>query len=132
LKNLVRKKINGSEAFNLFQTYGFPIEMTVELASVKGLSVDEEGFKQELSKHQELSRTASAGMFKGGLADSGAETTRLHTAAHLMLCALRKILGDDVYQKGSNITAERLRFDFTAKEKMTPEQIRLAEDMLMK
>ncbi len=125
-----QKKISGQEAFNLFQTYGFPIEMTAELASAKGLSVDMEGFKQESAKHQELSRTASAGMFKGGLADSGVETTRLHTAAHLMLCALRKILGGDVYQKGSNITAERLRFDFTAKEKMTSEQIKQTEDMV--
>jgi alanyl-tRNA synthetase len=126
----VRKKISGHDAFNLFQTYGFPIEMTVELAAEKGLSVDTEGFRRELAKHQELSRTASAGVFKGGLADTGIETTRLHTAAHLMLSALRKVLGENVYQKGSNITAERLRFDFSYKEKMTQTQIKQVEDIV--
>jgi len=126
----VRKRISGQDAFNLFQTYGFPIEMTVELATEKGLSVDTEGFRRELAKHQELSRTASAGVFKGGLADIGIETTRLHTAAHLMLSALRKVLGENVYQKGSNITAERLRFDFSYKEKTTQTQIKQVEDIV--
>lgn len=126
----VQKEISGHDAFNLFQTYGFPIEMTVEVATEKGLSVDTEGFKRELDKHQELSRTASAGVFKGGLADVSIETTRLHTAAHLMLSALRKVLGEAVYQKGSNITTERLRFDFSYKEKMTPIQIKQVEDIV--
>lgn len=126
----VRKRISGQDAFNLFQTYGFPIEMTVELTTEKGLSVDTEGFRRELAKHQELSRTASAGVFKGGLADIGIETTRLHTAAHLMLSALRKVLGENVYQKGSNITAERLRFDFSYKEKTTQTQIKQVEDIV--
>jgi len=126
----VQKQISGRDAFNLFQTYGFPIEMTVEVAAEKGLFVDIEGFKRELVKHQELSRTASVGVFKGGLADASIETTRLHTAAHLMLSALRKILGENVYQKGSNITAERLRFDFSYKEKMTPIQIKQVEDIV--
>jgi len=122
--------IAGGEAFNLYQTYGFPIEMTAELAAEKKLGVDLDGFRSELEKHQELSRTASAGMFKGGLADASDETKKLHTAAHLMLAGLRKVLGEHVFQKGSNITAERLRFDFSHPDKMTPEQIRLVEDFV--
>jgi len=122
--------INGQDAFNLYQSYGFPIEMTVELAAEKGLSVDVDDFNKKLFKHQALSRTASAGMFKGGLADASIETTRLHTAAHLMLASLRKVLGDNVYQKGSNITVDRLRFDFSYKDKMTPEQIKQVEDIV--
>jgi len=122
--------ISGKDAFNLYQSYGFPIEVTEELAKEKGIKVDIEEFKKELEKHQELSRTASAGMFKGGLADASLETTKLHTAAHLMLAGLRKVLGEEVYQKGSNITAERLRFDFSHKEKMTQEQIKQVEDFI--
>jgi alanyl-tRNA synthetase len=124
------KIISGSSAFDLYQTYGFPIEMTIELATEKGFTVDENGFNEELKKHQDLSRTASAGKFKGGLADSSEETKKLHTAAHLLLAALRKVLGPDVVQKGSNITAERLRFDFSQKEKMTPEQIAKTEKLV--
>lgn len=116
------QEVGGKEAFDLYATYGFPLEMTKELAKEKGILVDEKAFEQELKKHQELSRTASAGMFKGGLQDSGEETKRLHTAAHLMLAGLRKVLGDHVIQKGSNITPERLRFDFAHGEKMTQEQ----------
>jgi len=115
-------RILGVDAFDLYQTYGFPIEMTKELAEECGLTVDEDGFKKELKKHQELSRTASVGKFKGGLADASEETKKLHTAAHLLLASLRKVLGDHVVQKGSNITAERLRFDFSHSEKMTDEQ----------
>lgn len=122
--------VTGVEAFNLYQTYGFPLEMTIELAHEKGLAVDVEGFNHELKKHQDLSRTASAGMFKGGLADASEETKRLHTAAHLMLAALRQVLGDHVIQKGSNITAERLRFDFSHTEKMTPDQIATVEKIV--
>ena len=122
--------ISGQEAFNLYQTYGFPIEMTQELAEEKGIKVDEEEFKKELKKHQELSRTAAAGKFKSGLADTGEETRRLHTAAHLLLAALRKVLGDHVIQKGSNITAERLRFDFSHSEKMTDEQKQEVENLV--
>lgn len=122
--------IDGVSAFNLYQSYGFPLEITEELAKEKGMIVDREGFALELEKHQELSRTASAGKFKGGLADNSEETTRLHTAAHLLLASLRKVLGEGVFQKGSNITAERLRFDFSYPEKMTPEQIAEVEKLV--
>lgn len=121
-------QISGGKAFTLFDTYGFPLEMTVELAKEQGLTVDVEGFNIAFEKHQELSRTASAGKFKGGLADDGIETTALHSACHLMLAGLRQVLGEWVHQAGSNITAERLRFDFTHPEKMTPEQIKAVED----
>jgi len=124
------ENVSGRDAFDLYQTYGFPIEITEELAREKGIKVDVEEFKKELEKHQELSRTASAGMFKGGLADNSEQTTKLHTVAHLMLAGLRKVLGEHVVQKGSNITAERLRFDFSHKEKMTPEQIKETEDFV--
>jgi alanyl-tRNA synthetase len=122
--------VSGKDAFNLYQTYGFPIEITQELAQEKGIRIDLDEFKAELEKHQELSRTASAGTFRGGLADASEATTKLHTAAHLMLAGLRKVLGSDVFQKGSNITAERLRFDFSYKEKMTSEQIKQVEDFV--
>ncbi|MDD3793416.1 MAG: alanine--tRNA ligase [Candidatus Gracilibacteria bacterium] len=113
--------ISGEKAFKLYDTYGFPLEMTAELASEAGLSVDAEGFKKAYSEHQEKSRTASAGKFKGGLADSGEETIALHSATHLLLAGLRKYLGDHVHQKGSNITPERLRFDFSNDEKVEKE-----------
>ncbi len=118
------QEITGDTAFDLYQTYGFPLEMTREILEEKGMTIkNEEEFNGKLKQHQDLSRTASAGMFKGGLADASEETRRLHTAAHLMLAALRRVLGDHVFQKGSNITAERLRFDFSHSEKMTKEQI---------
>jgi alanyl-tRNA synthetase len=122
--------ITGKDAFLLYQTYGFPIEMTEELSREKGLKIDLEEFSKESQIHQELSRTASAGTFKGGLADSSEATTKLHTTAHLMLAGLRKFLGDSVSQKGSNITSERVRFDFAWKEKMTAEQIKQVEDFV--
>jgi len=125
-----KKLISGKDAFNLYQTYGFPIEITLELAKEKSIKVDVDEFEKELARHQELSRTASAGMFKGGLADSSEATTKLHTAAHLMLAGLRQVLGENVFQKGSNITAERLRFDFTHKEKMTSGQIEDVENFV--
>ena len=124
-------------AFYMFSTFGFPPEMIVEdIKNDEFLSArfDEQKFwkffKEEERKHQDLSRTASAGMFKGGLADASVETTRLHTAAHLMLESLRRVLGQHVQQKGSNITAERLRFDFSHAEKMTPEQTRQVETLV--
>lgn len=124
------RSISGAEAFMLYQSYGFPLEMTKELTSESACQVDEAGFQAELARHQELSRTAAAGKFKGGLADDSEATTRLHTAAHLLLQALRQVLGPDVYQRGSNITTERLRFDFSYPEKMTTEQIEQVEKIV--
>lgn len=122
--------VSGIDAFNLYQTYGFPFEMTRELAQERGMSVDEEEFQKELQKHQELSRTASVGMFKGGLQSQDEKTARLHTATHLLQAALREVLGPSVFQKGSNITPERLRFDFSHPEKMTSEQIKKVEGLV--
>lgn len=118
------------DAFLLFTTYGFPLEMTVELAKEKGEEVDVVGFGKKIKEHQKLSKTASAGMFKGGLADGGEETTQLHTVAHLLLAGLRKFLGDNVKQAGSNINSERLRFDFTYLEKVPEEKIEKVEEFI--
>lgn len=120
----------GVSPFVLFTTYGFPIEMTEELAREKGQTIDRAKFEEELKQHQDLSRTSSAGMFKGGLSDAGEENTKLHTATHLLLASLRQVLGADIMQKGSNITAERLRFDFNWDEKLTPEQLKTVEDLV--
>lgn len=113
--------LSGKDAFDLFTTYGFPLEMTQELATEKNISLDIEEFRSEFKKHQDLSRTASAGKFKGGLADHSEKVTALHTTTHLMLAGLRKELGDGVHQAGSNITEERTRFDFTHPEKVSRE-----------
>lgn len=121
-------KISGKDAFDLYQSYGFPIEMTIEEAAKHNIDVDIEEFNKELKKHQELSRTASAGMFKAGLADASEAAARLHTATHLLQAALREILGEHIQQRGSNITPERLRFDFSHQEKLTPEEIKQAEN----
>ena len=110
--------ISGEDAFKLFSTYGFPIEMTEELATEKGIVVDRIAFDAEMKKHQALSRAGAEQKFKGGLADHSEKTTALHTATHLMLAGLRKYLGDDVHQAGSNITEERLRFDFNYPQKV--------------
>jgi len=124
-------EIDGKTAFDLYQSYGFPLELTKEILKEEKKEIhNEQDFFRALKEHQDLSRTASAGMFKGGLADAGEETKQLHTAAHLMLSALRKVLGDHVVQKGSNITAERLRFDFSHPSKMTPEQIKEVENIV--
>jgi alanyl-tRNA synthetase len=114
--------ISGEEAFALFSTYGFPVEMTRDVLREKGFSVAIDGFYKAMEKHQDKSRTATVGKFKGGLADHGEETTRLHTAHHLLLAALQKVLGADVKQRGSNITPERLRMDFTFDRKLTNEE----------
>ncbi len=125
------KEMDCGKAFHLYQTYGFPIEMVNEELEKRGCKrVCEEDFEKKLTKHQELSRTASAGMFKGGLADTEEETKQLHTVAHLMLAGLRKVLGDHVHQKGSNINGERIRFDFSHGEKMTDEEKRAVEDFV--
>ncbi len=124
--------ISGQEAFDLFQSYGFPVEMTLELAEEKGLQVDQAGFEEEFKKHQEKSRLGAEKKFKGGLGDQSTETVRYHTAAHLMLEALRRVLGPHVSQRGANITAERMRFDFSHPEKVTPEEIAAVEKMVNK
>lgn len=115
--------VDGETAFHLYDTYGFPIELTKELAAERGQTIDEEGFANAFKEHQKLSRSGAAQKFSGGLADHSAETTKLHTATHLLNAALRKVLGDHIEQKGSNITQERLRFDFNHPNKLTPEQL---------
>jgi len=117
-----QSQISGKTAFKLYDTFGFPLEMTVEMATKDGLTVDKEGFEEANRKHQELSRTTSAGSFKAGLQDNSEVVTRMHTATHLLHAALHKVLGPTANQKGSNITAERLRFDFTWPEPMTADQ----------
>lgn len=124
------KEISGKNAFLLYQSYGFPIEMTQELAKEKKIKINMQEFEQENKKHQELSRTASSGQFKSGLADNSEATTKLHTAAHMLLAALRQILGKNIHQKGSNITPERLRFDFSFDRKMSEEEIKKVEALV--
>ncbi len=126
------KKISGKEAFLLFQSYGFPIEMTKELAGEKKIKVDEKAFCQEYKKHQEISRKGAEKKFKGGLLDASYETKKLHTAAHLLLYALRKVLHQDIMQKGSNITSERIRFDFNFDRKLTDQEIKKIENIVNK
>ncbi len=123
-------EISAEDAFNLYQSYGFPIEITLELAKEKGMSVDEKGFEEKMKHHQEISRQGSEQKFKGGLADTSEMSTRYHTATHLLHKALRDVLGEHVFQKGSNITAERMRFDFSHGEKMTDEQKKKVEDLV--
>ncbi|MBE5766813.1 MAG: alanine--tRNA ligase [Clostridiales bacterium] len=124
--------ISGRSAFKLYDTYGFPIEITVELAREKGFTVDEEGFQERFREHQKLSQAGSEQRFKGGLADNSEETAKLHSATHLLHAALRKVLGHEaeVAQKGSNITAERLRFDFSFPRKVNPDELKEVERLV--
>ena len=126
------KDIDGETAFHLFDTYGFPLELTKELAFEKGLKVDEEGYLSMFKEHQEKSRTASAGKFKGGLAGNSEKETKYHTATHLLNAALKQVVGPDVHQKGSNITEERMRFDFSCDHKLSDEEKQKTEDLVNK
>jgi len=133
LPNLLKgnsRQISGRTAFKLYDTYGYPIELTKELASEHGFTVDEQGFKEAFEKHQQISRSGSEQKFKGGLADHSDKTTALHTATHMLHKSLRIVLGDHVGQKGSNITVDRLRFDFTHHSAMTAEEIKKVEDLV--
>ncbi len=122
--------IGGAAAFRLYDTYGFPVEITMEMAREKGLAVDEEGYRAAYAEHQEKSRAGSEQKFACGLADHKEETTKLHTATHLLHAALKRVCGEDVNQKGSNITEERLRFDFNFPRKLTPEEVKAVEDLV--
>lgn len=125
-------KIDKDLAFKLYDTYGFPIELTCELAEEKNMEVDTEGFKEKFKEHQEKSRTASKGMFKGGLAGDSETETKYHTATHLLNAALKITVSEDVHQKGSNINNERMRFDFSCDHKLTSEEIKNTEDLVNK
>jgi alanyl-tRNA synthetase len=125
---VVENIINGKSAFRLYDTFGFPIELTIEMAEELGFTVDKEGFDVAFHEHQEKSRSAEKGEFKGGLSDGGEMETRYHTAVHLMQAGLRKVLGDTVFQRGQNITSERARFDFSYDKPMTREEIEAVEN----
>lgn len=129
-QRLTGKMIDGVSAFHLYDTFGFPIEFTLELAHENGLEVDTKGFEEAFKKHQEVSGAGAEQRFKGGLADNGEATAKLHTATHLLHAALRKVLGDEVAQKGSNITAERLRFDFSFSRKVEDDELKEVERLV--
>ncbi len=130
VNNLDRDLVNKETAFRLYDTFGFPIELTEELAMEKKLRVDVDGFKQKFKEHQEKSRAGAEQKFKGGLASTGEMETKYHTATHLLNAALKQVLGNHVHQKGSNITAERMRFDFSHGAKMTDEEKQKAEQLV--
>ena len=122
--------VTGEDAFLLFTSFGLPLEMTRDLAEERGIIIDMEEFTKQFEEHREISRTATQGKFKGGLADHSEAITKLHTATHLLQAALRKVLGNEVTQNGSNITEERLRFDFSFSRKLTPEEIEQVETLV--
>ncbi len=130
IKQCENGQINGEIAFRLYDTFGFPFELTKELAKEKGFSVDEKGYEEAYKLHVEKSKANNDKIFKGGLADTSEQTTKLHTAVHLLQAGLRKIVSEDIYQKGSNITAERLRFDFNCDHKLTDEEKQKVEDFV--
>jgi len=132
IENLEDSKLNKDLAFRLYDTYGFPIELTEELALEKNIVVDSEGFKEKFKEHQELSRTSSSGKFKGGLASNGDVEIKYHTATHLLNAALKKVVNMDVHQRGSNITSERMRFDFSCDHKLTEQELSEAEKLVNK
>ncbi|OGM11128.1 alanine--tRNA ligase, partial [Candidatus Woesebacteria bacterium RBG_16_39_8b] len=123
-------ELDGKKAFFLYESYGFPLELTEEIAKERGQKIDQKVFEKQFEKHRKLSRTASSGMFKGGLADHSEEVKKLHTVTHLLHTSLRKLLGEIVTQKGSNITVERLRFDFSYPKKLTDEELRKVESII--
>lgn len=133
LENIEKTKANilsGEIAFRLYDTFGFPLEITEELAKERNIKVDKEGFNKREKEHKKISKKGSEAKFAGGLLEDSILTRNLHTATHLMLEALRKVLGEHVYQRGSNITKERLRFDFSHSEKLTDEELKAVEDMV--
>jgi len=129
-KKIESKNITGKEAFLLFSTYGFPLELTTELAEEKGMTVNKGEFDEEMKKHQEISRVGAEQKFKGGLASTGEKETKYHTATHLLLASLRKVLGGEIVQKGSNITTERMRFDFNWPEKVSSDKLKEIENLV--
>ena len=122
--------LNGKTAFRLYDTFGFPLELTIEMANEKGMTVDIDGYNEAFKKHQDLSKANAGQVFKGGLSDTSEQTARLHTATHLLQAALRKIVSGDIHQRGSNITPERLRFDFNCDHKLTDEEKQKVEDFV--
>jgi len=132
VKDKVKKELNGKGAFDLFQSYGFPLEMTIEMCAEKGFTVDTKKFEELIKEHQEKSRKGAKQKFKGGLADAKEETTKLHTVTHLVLAALKEIVSSEIEQKGANINAERIRFDFNSEERLTDEQIKKVEEWVNK
>ncbi|MBQ3021196.1 MAG: alanine--tRNA ligase [Bacilli bacterium] len=130
ISNINDNKLNKDDAFKLYDTYGFPIELTIELSKERNIEVDVEGFKEKFKAHQELSRQGSSEKFKGGLASTGEKETKYHTATHLLNAALKIVVGPDVHQKGSNITNERMRFDFSCDHKLSDEEKQRAEELV--
>jgi alanyl-tRNA synthetase len=127
---LTKKELTGEEVFDLYQSYGFPLELTQEIASEKGINIDIKGFNEALERHQSISRAGAEKKFGGVGKDAGEEGSKLHTATHLLHAALRNVLGEHVQQMGSDINTERLRFDFKHTQKMTAEEIKKVEDLV--